>query len=454
MTNGKNTALICGMAKSGIASAILLYKNGWNVIINDMKAEIPGLKEALSQIEYTDRLGADPETLLNGVDMLVLSPVIPIFKPFALKAKEMGIEVIGEIELGYRYCSRKSRFVCISGTNGKTTTTALTGALFKAAGENTFVLGNIGVPITEKAMEVGAGDTVVAEVAALQLESIAEFRPNAFGMLNITEDHLNRFQYKMENYIAAKCRGFENQTPDDFAVLNYDDPTVRDMAKLTRARVVYFSQKRKLDEGMSVVDGRMVWRLDGREIKLVHRSELKIPGDHNLENAMCAASLALCMGLDPEAVCRGLRSFGGVEHRIEFVREVDGVRYVNDSKGTNPDSTIKAVQAMDRPTVLMLGVGDYDKKSDFAPLFRVFGDTVKAVIASGCNIPAIKDAAARTGYGEIEEWYGDFEGMIRRAGELAGPGCTVLLSPAAASWGQFDNFEQRGDIFKDIVNKL
>ena len=454
MTDGKKTALICGMAKSGIASAILLYRNGWNVIINDMKEDIPGLKEALSQIEYKNELGKDPETILEGVDMLVLSPVIPIFKPFALKAADMGIEVIGEIELGYRYCSRGSRFVCISGTNGKTTTTALTGELFKAAGENTFVLGNIGIPITEKAMEVQDGDTVVAEVAALQLESIVEFRPNAFGMLNITEDHLNRFQYKMENYIAAKCRGFENQTSDDFAVLNYDDPTVRDMAKLTKAKVIYFSQKQQLDEGMSIVDGRMVWRLDGREIPLIHRSELRIPGDHNLENAMCAASLALCMGLDPEAVCNGLKSFGGVEHRIEFVREVDGVRYVNDSKGTNPDSTIKAVQAMDRPTVLMLGVGNYDKKSDFAPLFEVFGDTVKAVIASGCNIPAIKDAAARTGYDKVEEWYGDFEGMIRRAGELAGSGSTVLLSPAAASWGQFDNFEQRGDIFKDIVNKL
>ncbi len=454
MTNAKKTALICGMAKSGIASAILLYCNGWNVIINDMKEDIPGLKEALSHIEYKNELGKDPETLLEGVDMLVLSPVIPIFKPFAVKAKEMGIEVIGEIELGYRFCSRESRFVCISGTNGKTTTTALTGELFKAAGENTFVLGNIGIPITEKAMDVHSGDTVVAEVAALQLESIVEFRPNAFGMLNITEDHLNRFQYKMENYIAAKCRGFENQTPEDFAVLNYDDATVRNMAKLTRARVVYFSQKQQLEEGMSIVDGRMVWRLDGKEITLIHRNELRIPGDHNLENAMCAASLALCMGLDAEAVCNGLRSFGGVEHRIEFVREVDGVRYINDSKGTNPDSTIKAVQAMDRPTVLMLGVGDYDKKSDFVPLFEVFGDTVKAVIASGCNIPAIKDAAKRTGYGSVEEWYGDFEGMIRRAGQLAGPGSTVLLSPAAASWGQFDNFEQRGDIFKDIVNKL
>lgn len=455
MHNGKKTALICGMAKSGIASAILLYKNGYHVIINDMKPEIPGLEEALEGIEYTNALGKEPEELLDGVDLLVLSPVIPIFKPFAVKARELGIEVIGEIELGYRYCSRDAKFVCISGTNGKTTTTALTGELFKAAGKNTFVLGNIGIPITEKAMEVKAGDTVVAEVAALQLESIKEFRPNAFGMLNITEDHLNRFQYKMENYIAAKCRGFENQTEEDFAVLNYDDATVRDMSRLTRARVLYFSQKQDVENGMLLRDGFMIWRMDGKEQRLIHRSELQIPGDHNLENAMCAASLAMCMGLEADAVCRGLREFKGVEHRIEFVREVSGVRYVNDSKGTNPDSTIKAVQAMTQPTVLMLGCGEYDKHSDFAPLFEAFGGRVKAVIASGLNIPAIKAAAEKTGFGgELEEWHGDFEGMVKRAGEMAGRGATVLLSPAAASWGQFDNYEQRGEMFKDIVNKL
>lgn len=455
MQNGKKTALICGMAKSGIASAILLYKNGYKVIINDMKSEISGLQESLKDIEYVNAMGQEPETLLDGVDLLVLSPVIPIFKPFARKAQDMGIEVIGEIELGYRYCHRGAQFVCISGTNGKTTTTALTGELFKAAGKRTFVLGNIGIPITERAMEVKAGDVIVAEVAALQLESIKSFRPNAFGMLNITEDHLNRFQYKMENYIAAKCRGFENQTPQDFAVLNYDDPIVRDMAKLTKARVLYFSQEQDVENGMFLRDGYMIWRLDGHEQRLIHRSELQIPGDHNLENAMCAASLAMCMGLDAEAVCRGLRAFQGVEHRIEFVREVEGVRYVNDSKGTNPDSTIKAVKAMTQPTVLMLGVGEYDKHSDFTPLFEAFGNTVKGVIASGINIPAIKAAAEKTGYkGEFVEWYGNFEGMIKKAGEMAGKGSTVLLSPAAASWGQFDNYEQRGEIFKDIVNKL
>jgi len=454
MDTRKKTALICGMAKSGIASARLLFENGWRVTINDMKTEIAGLKEALDGIEYTDALGRDPMELLDGTDLLVLSPVIPIFASFAKAAAARGIEVIGEIELGYRFCNRGASFVCISGTNGKTTTTALTGELFKAAGRNTFVLGNIGVPITEKAKETKAGDVIVAEVAALQLESIRDFRPNAFGMLNISEDHLNRFEYKMENYVAAKCRGFENQTAEDFAVLNYDDETVRDMARLTRARVLYFSQQREVGNGMFLREGRMIWRLDGEETPLIHTSELLIPGAHNVENALCAASLALCMGLEPEAVCAGLRSFAGVEHRIEFVREVNGVRYVNDSKGTNPDSTIKAVQAMDRPTVLMLGVGNYDKHSDFAPLFEVFGSTVKAVIASGCNLPAIQAAAKKTGFENVTAWEGDYEGMIRAAGGLAREGWTVLLSPAAASWGQFDNYEQRGEMFKEIVNRL
>ncbi len=450
----KKTALIVGMAKSGIASARLLYANGWRVIINDMKREIPGLYEALDGIEYTDALGAAPETLLDGVQLMVLSPVIPIFAPFAKEAAAKGIEVIGEIELGWRYCDRDAKFVCVSGTNGKTTTTALTGELFKCAGRHTYVLGNIGVPISEYAPKVKAGDFVVAEVAALQLESIKHFRANAAGMLNISEDHLNRFEYRMENYVAAKCRIFENQTGADFAVLNYDDPVVRDMAKLTGARIVYFSQTQQLDEGMFLRDGRFIWRMDGTETLLIRAEELIIPGAHNVQNALCASSLAMCMGLEPEAVCEGLRSFRGVEHRIEFVREKDGIAYINDSKGTNPDSTIKAVQAMSRPTVLLLGVGNYDKKSDFTPLFEAFDGKITGVIASGCNVPAILRAAEKTGYTNIRVEDGGLERMVELATSIAEPGGAVLLSPAAASWGQFEDYEQRGRVFKDIVNGL
>lgn len=454
MNEHKKTALIVGMARSGVASAKLLFKSGWRVIVNDAKSHIDGLNEALDGIEYIDALGADPETLFSGVELMVLSPVIPLFAPFAKKAQAMGIEVIGEIELGYRYANRGSKFVCISGTNGKTTTTALTGEIFKAAGKPTFVLGNIGIPIAEHALEIGEGDFVVAEVAALQLESIREFRANAAGMLNITEDHLNRFEYKMENYVAAKCRVFEKQQEGDFAVLNYDDPVVRDMSRLTKAKTVYFSTERELDEGMFVRDGRMVWRMGGVETPLISTSELQIPGAHNVQNALCAASLALCMGLEAQAVCEGLRRFKGVEHRIELVREVDGVVYINDSKGTNPDSTIKAVEAMSRPTVLLLGVGNYDKKSDFTPLFQVFGTRIKAVIATGLNTSAILEAAKRTGYESVIPFEGDLDALLKEAASIARPGDAVLLSPAAASWGMFADYEARGRAFKEAVMRL
>ncbi|HWQ58559.1 MAG TPA: UDP-N-acetylmuramoyl-L-alanine--D-glutamate ligase [Clostridia bacterium] len=454
MKQGRKRAVVIGMARSGISSAKLLARDGYEVVINDMKPHIDGLTEALAGIDYIDALGKDPSEVLDGADLMVLSPVVPIFAPFADAARARGIEVIGEIELGYRYCDRGAKFVCISGTNGKTTTTALTGELFRACSRRTFVLGNIGIPITEHALETRAGDYVVAETAALQLESIKTFRPNAFGMLNISEDHLNRFQYRMENYIAAKCRGFENQTAEDFAVFNLDDPVVRGMAKLTKARVVYFSRRQEVENGMFLRGGRMVWRLDGKETELVDVKELRIPGGHNVENALCAAGLAMCMGLEAAGVCAGLRSFSGVEHRIEFVRELDGVAYINDSKGTNPDSTIKAVEAMTRPTVLLLGVGNYDKKSDFLPLFQAFGGRIKHVIASGCNVPAILKAAGEAGYRPITVNDGPLMDMILEARALCVPGDAVLLSPAAASWGIYTDFEQRGRIFKELVNSL
>lgn len=451
--NGKK-AVVIGMAKSGVASARLLYKLGYDVTVNDMKKEISGLKEELSGIEYKDALGVPHDQAVKGADLVVLSPVVPIFSPFVEQARNDGAEVIGEIELGYRCCDRGTKFVCISGTNGKTTTTALTGELFKAAGKHTFVLGNIGVPITAHSLETKPGDCIVAETAALQLESIADFHPNAFGMLNITEDHLNRFQYKMENYIAAKCRGFENQTENDFAALNYDDPIVRGMAKLTKARVVYFSQKEEPENGAFIRNGRIIWRLDGKETDLIAAGELMIPGRHNIENALCAICLAMSQQLDAEAVRDGLRRFKGVEHRIEFVREKDGVAWINDSKGTNPDSTIKAVEAMTRPTILLLGVGNYDKKSDFAPLFEAFNGRVKAVIASGCNVPAIKLAAEKTGYSPVYVNDGPMIDMLKQAQTLAQSGDAVLLSPAAASWGIYDNYEQRGEIFKELVRQM
>lgn len=452
----KKTALIVGMAKSGIASAILLYKKGYNIIINDQKPQIDGLSEALRGIKYTNRLGVAPEALLDEIDMMVISPVIPIFRPFVQEAIARGIEVIGEIELGYRYCDRGTRFVCIGGTNGKTTTTTLTGEIFKAYHERlgsgkAFVLGNIGIPITAHALETRSGDTVVAETASLQFESISTFRCNAAGLLNITEDHINRFG-SMEAYIAAKMRMFENQTEEDFAALNADDPIVA--SARTKARKLFFSIRNEVDEGAFVRNGMIVFRMDGKETELIPADELGIIGSHNLENALCAVCLSMVMGVPADIVRYVLSTFKGVEHRIEYTRTYHGITFYNDSKGTNPESTIKAVEAMKQPTILLLGVGNYDKQSDYRPVFRCFKGKVKACLVNGSNTDAILRAARDEGYENIHACIGGLDEMIHQSIELAAPGDAVLLSPACASWGMFTDFEERGRVFKEIVNSL
>ncbi len=446
----RNKALIVGMAKSGVGAAKLLARVGWDVIINDKKTEIAGLEEALNGVSVEWRLGEEPQRLFDGVSLIVISPIIPMTVPFVKEAQERGIEVISEIELGYRYSH--AEFVCITGTNGKTTCTALTGEIFQHGGRNTFVLGNIGVAISEHALDTRDGDIVVAETAALQLEGNVHFHARAAGVCNITEDHLDHFG-TMENYIAAKCKIFEHQTAKDIAVLNYDDPVVRDMARLTPARVYYFSRKEEVPRGLFVREDQVIYRDEAGEYPLIRADEIRIPGGHNLENAMLSSLLALGMGISADAVRETLKSFPGVEHRIEFVREFDGVRYINDSKGTNPDSTIKAIQAMTRPTVLILG--GYDKHSDFHELFEHFhGSALKAIVVLGETKQKILDTARDTGYLGYCHATATFEDALSCARTIAESGDTVLLSPACASWDMFDNFEQRGRVFKEIVNQF
>ncbi len=443
-------ALIVGMAKSGIGAAKLLRRVGWDVVISDKKSEIEGLSEALEGVSVDWRLGEDPASLFDGVSLIVISPIIPMTAEFVVAAKQRGIEVISEIELGYRYSH--AEFVCITGTNGKTTCTALTGEMFKNGGRHTFVLGNIGVPITEHALETREGDVVVAETAGLQLEGNVHFHARAAGVCNITEDHLDHFG-TMENYIAAKCKIFDHQTSEDIAVLNYDDAVVRDMARLTPAKVFYFSRKQEVPRGCFLRGDTVIVRDEAEEYELLRADEIKIPGGHNLENAILCSLLALGMGISADAVRETLRTFPGVEHRIEFVREFDGVRYINDSKGTNPDSTIKAIQAMTRPTVLILG--GYDKHSDFHELFEHFhGSMLKAIVVLGTTKQKILDTARDTGYLGYCHATGTFVDAVSCARTLAAPGDAVLLSPACASWDMFDNFEQRGKVFKELVNRF
>ncbi len=445
------SALVVGMAKSGVACARLLAEEGARVTINDVKpaAELAGVLDALKDLSFTDALGKDPMTLLDGCDLVVLSPGVSIEAPFAAEAKRRGIEVIGEIELGYRYA--RAPIVAITGTNGKTTTTALTGELFKAQGVRTWVLGNIGIPIAAHARETRESDVIVAEVAGFQLESTQEFHAHSCAILNLTEDHLNRFG-TMEHYGAAKARVLRNQTKDDFCVFNADDPLVAAMAKEAAGRVLWFSRRHEVENGAFVKNGRIVFRLDGVEQEVCGAGELRIPGAHNLENALAAVAASLPVGVTPEAAARALRTFPGVEHRIEFVRESKGVRYINDSKGTNPDSTVKAVEAIKRPTVLLLGGSN--KNSDYCPVFRAFEGKVKAVVAYGFTRGQILRDAKKTGYQNIYVVDGSFEEAVEKARSLAEPGDDVLLSPACASYDMFDNFEQRGRVFKEIVSRF
>ena len=448
---GKNV-LVVGMAKSGISAAKLLLKLNANVSLYDRKTK-EELKnndvEALLEKGAGNMLGADTMKAEEWADCMVLSPGVPYKLDFIQKAIENGKEVISEIELGYR--TSKATIVGIGGTNGKTTTTALTGEIFKNAGKTTYVLGNIGVPITEYSLQTRENDVIVAEIAALQLESIKDFRPKAFALLNITEDHQDRFG-TMEYYTKCKMRAFENQTGEDYAILNLDDPiTLSQIHNVKKSRVVLFSRKQELDEGVFVRDGMIVTKLNGVEKEVCNIDEIRIPGNHNLENALAATALATCMGITPNVIAYTLRTFPGVEHRIEFVKEVNKVKFINDSKGTNPDPTIKAIETMKDPTILILG--GYDKHSSFDDMFAHFTDKIVGIVVLGATKDKILAAADRAGYKNVQV-ADTFERAVQMAYKIASPGGTVLLSPACASWDMFENFEQRGEVFKQIVNLL
>ena len=442
------SVMVVGMAKSGVASARLLLDKGARVVLYDAKAidafAPHTLDEFSGRVEFA--LGADPMQIAKAADALVLSPGVPTGLPFIVQAKQDGKTVIGEIELGFLFSD--AEFVAITGTNGKTTTTALTGEVFKNAGFCTYVLGNIGVPIAGEATRTKKGDIIVAETAALQLETIDTFRPHACAMLNITEDHLDRYG-TMENYTAAKMRVFENQVEDDFCVLNYDNDIARKMAGRQKSKLIWFSRKVRMDRGVFIEEGNIVSREADGVHMICRTDEVRIPGAHNLENALAAAALARCYNIPAAVIRKTLMEFPGVEHRIEFVRELNGVRYINDSKGTNPDATEKAAAAMERPTVVLLG--GYDKHSSFVSLFAGFGEDIKAVVALGDTQRKIIADAKTAGFTNVYT-ADSFVDAVNKAKEIAGEGWNVLLSPACASYDMFDNYEQRGRVFKEIVN--
>lgn len=444
------TVLVIGMARSGIAAAPVLKELGAHVILNDSKPaeQLTGL-ENLKQGEYEWQLGKAPDDFVDRADLIAVSPSVPLNLPYAQRAREQGKEVLAEIELGYRLC--KGTTVAITGTNGKTTTTTLTGEIFKNASRGCFVVGNIGEPYIAHALEAKEGDVMVTEISSYQLEGIVDFHPKAAALLNITEDHMVRHK-TMENYIAAKLRVFENQTAQDFAVLNYEDETVRSLAPRIRGTVVFFSRKTRLEEGVFVEDGDIIFSFGGHREVICPAEQVRIKGAHNLENALAAAALTMLCGVDAVTVAHTLKTFAGVEHRIETVCTRQGITYINDSKGTNPDSTIKAIETMTKPTVLILG--GYDKGGSFDTLFQAFTKQIRHTVFIGDTAEKLQTAAQKCGWENYTLVKGSFEEGVQAARRAAEEGWNVLLSPACASFDMFSDFEERGRVFKEIVNNL
>lgn len=449
----QKSVLVAGTGKSGVNAGKLLLAKGANVIFYDDNEKLDQ-DTFLSQFEQKDqiqmKLGGLDDTTLDEIEIMVISPGIPIDSAIANQVREKKIPIWSEIELAYR--AGAGHLAAITGTNGKTTTTSFVGEMFANYSQSSFTVGNIGIPYAEVALQMKEESYTVAEVSSFQLETIDTFCPHVSAVLNVTPDHLNR-HYTMENYASVKLDICKNQTKDDYLVLNYDDPITRQMAKDARvaANVVYFSHMQDLETGVCLKDNAIVIRDNGKEIFVIAKDELVLLGDHNLENYMAGIAIGYYMGIPMDVIVKTIKTFKGVAHRIEFVKEVNGVTYYNDSKGTNPDAAIKGILAMNRKTVLI--GGGYDKGVPFDDWIQAFGDKVIKLVLLGQTAQTIADTAKKYGFEDVV-FANDLKEAVTLCAQFAKPGDAVLLSPACASWGMFDNYEQRGDLFKEYVNEL
>jgi UDP-N-acetylmuramoylalanine--D-glutamate ligase len=445
---GRRVAVV-GLARSGVAAARLLHAAGARVSASDAKprealsAEARRLPELGIRLVDGDAAGAG----VAGAELVVVSPGVPVDAPQLAPARAAGTPVIGEIELAWR--ALEADTIAITGTNGKTTTTALTGALLAEQHRAVLVAGNIGTPLAAHALTFPADGIVVCEVSSFQLETTETFQPRVAAVLNITPDHLDRHR-TFEAYVDAKARIFANQTPADCAVLNFDDPPTRALAERTRADVLWISRQRALDHGVFVRDGWIAAKLNGHVETICPLSDIFLRGQHNVENVLAATACALWTGLAPDAIRRGIARFRGVPHRIEFIRDLHGVQYYNDSKGTNVASTIKALESFTEPIVLI--AGGVGKGQDWAPLAAAARGRVRLAICLGQD--GAKIAAALGAAGVPVRAAVSIEAALHAARAAAAAGDVVLLSPACASFDMFDNFEHRGDVFRGLVQGL
>jgi UDP-N-acetylmuramoylalanine--D-glutamate ligase len=438
---------VVGLARSGIAAARLLHAAGAQVTAADAKPLESLGREAAALRDLGVRFvtGA-PDA--QGVALVVVSPGVPLDSPQLAPARARGVPIVGELELGWR--AMEADTIAITGTNGKTTTTALTGALLAEQPRPVLVGGNIGTPLAAHALAFPVDGLVVAEVSSFQLETIETFQPRVAAVLNITPDHLDRHG-DFAAYVDAKARIFLNQTAADCAVLNADDAPAAALAPRTRGHLLWFSRRRALDHGVFVTsDGWIAAKLNGHVERVMPLAEITLRGAHNVENVLAATACALWLGLSPAAIRRAAGRFRAVEHRIEFVRDLRGVQFYNDSKGTNVDSSIKALESFGERVVLI--AGGKGKGQDFAPLAAAARGRVGHVVTIGEDGPKI--AAAMGAAGIATSAAPTMAAAIEAARAQAGPGDVVLLSPACASFDMFNNYEHRGEVFKKLVGVL
>lgn len=445
--------LVYGAGRSGIGAADLLARIGSRPVLYDEKADIDvdALRQKLAEPKSTEIMtGVYPEEMTGTLDALVLSPGVPCDLPVINRIREAGVPVLGEVELAY--LQSKGLILAITGTNGKTTTTSLVGEIMASVNPDTHVVGNIGNAYTGEALKTSETSVIVAEISSFQLETIHEFRPHVSAILNITEDHLNR-HHTMEEYIRVKELITCNQTEEDVCVLNHEDPVLREFGeKHCPARVFWFSSAEELEEGIFLCGGWICLRMNGKTVKLLETAKLMLPGVHNYENVMAAIAMCISAGVSPDEAVKAALSFKPVAHRIEFIAEKRGVVWYNDSKGTNPDAAIKGIEAMSRPTFLI--AGGYDKGSDYSKWIASFGGRVKKLVLEGKTRFDIRDAALAGGVPAdnivVVETMREAMDYCR---DHAESGDAVLLSPACASWGEFPNYEVRGDVFREYVQK-
>ena len=440
---------VVGLARSGVAAARLLRAAGAQVTGTDLKP-LEALGRVATELEALGvRLltGRETRGAFDGADLVVVSPGVPLDGDQLGPARARGVPIIGELELGWR--ALEAETIAITGTNGKTTTTALTGALLAEQPRPVLVAGNIGTPLAAHALRFPADGLVVCEASSFQLETTETFQPRVAVVLNITPDHLDRHG-SLGAYVDAKARIFANQTPADCAVLNADDEATAALAGRTRANVVWFTRRRQLARAVFVDDGWIAAKLNGHVEEICPVSEIFLRGAHNVENVLAATACALWVGLAPEAIRRAIGRFRGVAHRIEFVRDRRGVQYYNDSKGTNVASTLRALESFAERIVLI--AGGRGKGQDFAPLAAAARGRVGHAFLIGEDAPKL--AAAFKEASVPATRCPSLEAAVEAARRLAMPGDVVLFSPACASFDMFDNFEHRGDVFKKLVERL